>query len=232
MTEDSGITKLVTQAIPIGLRCPSRRTTNKHSHAGHHWENPGTQEWDQSNPCSRHQDRPHQKCWEELLHADCTAPSPGWCGSRRRACPQPGAPQQKREPRAHTQLPLWVPSWEPDPGCAPQGLQGNRKDLTPGHLTVMRSGERPAATSRVSPPCSVQGVVPTSAAALFICRAEVGPVWSGKPAGHRLACVGFSNEELGHPWRLVCPGPGRGAESWPSLLSGAPSPSESPIRDT
>ena len=88
--------------------------------------------------------------------------------------PGPIAPQQRREPRVHTQLPLWVPSWEPPRWLCPTETAGEPAGLDPwasGHLIVMRSGEGLAATSRVSPPCSVQGVVPTSAAALFICRA-------------------------------------------------------------
>lgn len=53
----------------------------------------------------------HVRSAERSCYTLATLPAPqASTASGREVTPEPIAPQQKRDPRVHTQLPLWVPS--------------------------------------------------------------------------------------------------------------------------
>lgn len=78
----------------------------------------------------------HQKCQEEPLHTDDTTLPQADTASGGEAEPGPIAPQQKREPRVHTQPHCGPLLGSPYSGCAPTGTAGGTSRTDPGHLGI------------------------------------------------------------------------------------------------
>lgn len=169
----------------------------------------------------RDQDRPHSNV-KRNSYALTTWPitqagtAPHW------ADPLGVPPRGNESPGRTSSSPAsWMSSWESYPGLTvlgslpgsatgswlQQGLRGG--GLKQPALGSWQTEVLPAAPTELSQP-----------AALLIYRVRT-VVWSDQGTGqdvHLPDSDGSSDKEICWPWSLVCPCPGRGAESQPSLL--------------